>query len=100
MTEYQFHWQTWVGISLLLLLLASICLPELSISGDKYIDAAVEANQYALNRNSDLSDARKIVEEYKAGGDRRSAAGKDYEKQINENAHGHSISRLFFARWA
>lgn len=95
---YHLRWHTIVGVALLFLLLITIFLPGMSINAEKYIDSAVTANQYAFDRDHQLTEAQEIVEGYKAGGDRRLELKKDYEKQISRNGDS-SITRLFLAKW-
>ncbi|MGN1164950.1 MAG: FHA domain-containing protein [Lachnospiraceae bacterium] len=91
---------TFTAAGLLFLMCMTIFLPGLKISADKYIDSAVIANQYALERDSGLESAKKVVEDYRVGGTMRSETEKTYNRRISElTGNDDSISRLFLARW-
>lgn len=68
MDRKRWGWQTFAAAGLLFLMCMTIFLPGLKISADKYIDSAVLANQYALERDSGLESAKKVVEDYRVGG--------------------------------
>lgn len=95
MKEYRFRWHTWVGTGLLFLLLVTIFFPGLSISTDKYINSAVEANRYALGKDSGITNAQDIVDNYKEGASKRKDLEKSYKEVIEES----SLSRFFLAKW-
>lgn len=101
MKGYRLHWQTITGAVLLSLLWITIFFPGMSVSADRYIDAAVSANRYALEKNEDITGAAEIVEDYKTGGPGRAGMEKSYNQKIRVATWGDtSVSRLFLARWA
>lgn len=100
MKEKRWGWQTFAAAGLLFFLCMTIFLPGLKISADRYIDSAVLANQYALEKDSGLESAKKVVEDYRIGGTMRSETEKTYNRRISElTGNDESISRLFLARW-
>lgn len=94
----QIRWQSWVGMGMLLLFMFTIFLPEWSISADQYMDAAVAANRYALKKDSDITSAQSIVQNYQTAGAGRKSFASGYDTDTQEN--GENISRIRFARWA
>lgn len=92
MKKYGYCWQIWTGAAFLLLLWMTVFLPGFSINADKYADSAVEANRHALESNSELTSAQKVIDEYAQSYTGREELGKKIEEK--------SILRLFLARWA
>ena len=101
MKEYRLHWHTIVGAVLLFALWITIFFPGLSFSADRYVDAAVSANRYAMGKDENITGAGGIVEEYGPGGAGRAGIERTYRRRAREITGGDtSISRLFLARWA
>lgn len=104
MEEYRFKWQIFMGAGVLVLLAATLFLPRLSVSGDKYVDMAVAVNKYAEEKDKDKADAAKayeVAEKYGEESDQRTALVEKYDKSIEEKTGDHgTISGLFLGKWA
>lgn len=104
MEEYRFKWQIFMGAGVLLLFVATLFMPRLCVSGDKYVDMAVSVNEYARKEEKDTADvagAKKVVDDYGDGTDQRTSLVEKYDKSIKEKTGDHgTISGLFLGKWA
>lgn len=104
MEEYRFKWQIFIGAAVLLLFVATIFMPRLYVSGDKYVDMAVSVNEYARDKNKDKADAagaKRIIDDYGEESDQRTSLVEKYDKSIKEKTGDHgTISGLFLGKWA
>lgn len=104
MAQYQYKWQIFVGAGVLLMVVVTLFLPRLSVSGDEYVDMAVAVNEYARNEDKDMADAaeaKEVVEEYGEESDQRTSLVKKYDKTIKEKTGDHgTVSGLFLGKWA
>ncbi len=104
MEEYGFKWQMFVGMGLLALLVATLFLPRLTVSGEQYVDFAVDVNRYAKDQDEEAAEktnADEITEDYGRDGDKRESAIEDYDREIDERTGDHGrISGLYLGKWA
>lgn len=104
MEEYRFKWQIFVGAAVLLLFVATLFMPRLYVSGDKYVDMAVSVNEYARDKDKDKADAagaKKIIDDYGEESEQRTSLVEKYDKSIKEKTGDHgTISGLFLGKWA
>ncbi len=104
MEEYKYKWQIFAGAGLLVCLIASLFMPRLSISGEDYIDMAVDVYEYAQEKNpaaADHAGAEKFLEDYRPGGELRDSVADSYNRMISARTGEHPrISGLYLGRCA
>lgn len=102
MEEYKYKWQIVIGACLLVLLTASLFLPRMSISGEDYVDMAVEVYEYAQEMDravAEGADAQKFLEDYSQGGGMRDSMIDSYDRMIAGKTGDHpQISGLYLGR--
>lgn len=98
MQEYRFAWHTWVGIILVALLAVTIFFPRISIDGTKYMEAALEANQYVYEIDSKNSAAKETLKQYEKESKEKDRTIKKLNQQLSNNISVR-MSGFSFARW-
>ena len=85
MTEGKKIGQWLVGIVLLFLFLVTAFIPWITLSGDDYVDAAVNVHEYAREQDAVVADAAgafTFISSYQKDSDLRNAWVVSYEKGI------------------
>ena len=88
MEKQGMKWQVIVGALLLLVLVGSLFLPIFKITGDKYIEAAIQANKYAEQQDLDAAKeagSKKVTDNYKRKTKKRKETAKEFDKEIKKN---------------
>ena len=100
MEKQGMKWQVIVGALLLLVLVGSLFLPIFKITGDKYIEAAIQANKYAEQQDLDAAKeagSKKVTDNYKRKTKKRKETAKEFDKEIKKNTG--NVSGIQWIRW-
>lgn len=102
-------WQGWLSIALLAMFMITLFLPRLDISGESYVGMAEEVNEHVremAEQDGDdvvspgaVSAAAAAADEFGADKTRANRV-KEYDENIDKALDTHSMSNLFFGRWA
>ena len=107
--EEEMKWQGWLSIALLVLFMVTLFLPRLDISGESYVGMAEEVNEHVqemAEQDGDdvvspgaVSAAAAAADEF--GADKtRADRVEEYDENIDKALDTHSMSNLFFGKWA
>ena len=103
MTEGKKIGQWLVGIVLLFLFLVTAFIPWITLSGDDYVDAAVNVHEYAREQDAVVADAAgafTFISSYQKDSDLRNAWVVSYEKGIKSRfGNKTSFSGFTWGRW-
>lgn len=100
MEKQGMKWQVIVGALLLLVLVGSLFLPIFKITGDKYIEAAIQANKYAEQQDLDAAKeagSKKVTDNYKRKTKKRKETAKEFDKEIKKSTG--NVSGIQWIRW-
>ena len=101
MEKQGMKWQVIVGALLLLVLVGSLFLPIFKITGDKYIEAAIQANKYAEQQDLDAAKeagSKKVTDNYKRKTKKRKETAKEFDKEIKKSTG--NVSGIQWIRWS
>lgn len=102
-------WQGWLSIALLTLFLATLFLPRVEISGERYVDTADKVNQHLQKVEEEdgeeavsagaVSAAALVVDEFSVD-ETRDNRIREFDEKIDEKLDSRSMMDLFFGKWA
>ncbi|MCI5640934.1 MAG: FHA domain-containing protein [Lachnospiraceae bacterium] len=101
MEKQGMKWQIVVGSLLLLALVASLFFPAFKITGDKYIESAMQANKHAEKQDLDAAKeagTKKVTDNYKRKTKKRKEKAKEFDKEIKKNKG--KVSGIQWIRWS
>lgn len=101
MEKQGMKWQIIVGTVLLLVLVGSLFFPVFTITGDKYIESAMQANKHAEDQDLDAAkeaDTKQVTDNYKRKTKKRKDKAKEFDKEIKKNTG--KVSGIQWIRWS
>lgn len=103
MEKKGFKWQMCVGLVFMALIIISLFLPAMNISGEKYLRTAVQINKYAKDEDSKAADKaqvdKKVIDKYKENTSKWDDKVKEFDDKIDKKDKGSSISQIMLVKW-
>ena len=103
MEKKGFKWQMCVGAVFMIIIIISLFLPSMSISGEKYLKTAVQINKYAKDEDSKTAKKaqvdKKVIDKYKENTGKWDDKVKEFDDKIDKKDKGSSISQIMLVKW-
>ena len=103
MEKKGFKWQMCVGAVFMIIIIISLFLPSMSISGEKYLKTAVQINKYAKDEDSKTAKKaqvdKKVIDKYKENTSKWDDKVKEFDDKIDKKDKGSSISQIMLVKW-
>ncbi len=101
-------WYSWLSIGVLALFIVTLFLPQIKISGERYVSVAEDVNQHLQDREEDKGEdsvspgAVSAAAVEMSGFDddeNRDKQVDDYDKRIEDELDSDSMNGLFLGKW-
>ena len=103
MEKKGFKWQMCVGAVFMIIIIISLFLPSMSISGEKYLKTAVQINKYGKDEDSKTAKKaqvdKKVIDKYKENTSKWDDKVKEFDDKIDKKDKGSSISQIMLVKW-
>lgn len=103
MEKKGFKWQMAVELVFMVSIIIALFLPAFTISGEKYLETAVDINEYAKDQDSKTASEaqvdKKVINKYKKNTSSWDDKVKEFDDEIDKADKGSSISQIMYVKW-